>query len=194
MEPQGIELTMAERLLAEEEDCEVLVEDLLDGEVAVKEEYQKVLAECARLRISERELWQRMALYGKKGMVIERGTYPFDPGYGDVVKLRQRILTLIGKLPYDSLDDFRGLVALTSSFLKRVEFVCDLVVYLFAEREKGEKREEVDTRVYTQFFTNKLMWELDMIRQFADTKTLRELNQEFVCWLEDRIIDGEVLV
>ncbi|MBE3039290.1 MAG: hypothetical protein IMZ62_10825 [Chloroflexi bacterium] len=81
-----------------------------------------------------------------------------------------------------------------ANFLKRVEFVCDLVVYLFAEREKGMEREQADRRVYTEFFVQKLMWELEMIRELGDANALEKLNGEYVGWLSDRILDGEVLI
>jgi hypothetical protein len=194
METRIIDTSMIERLLAKERDCEELVQELLNAEGETGEEYAQILEDCDRCGMSERELWQTMALYRKAGVVSEKGTYPLELGDGPGEKLRKRILTLIGKLPHESLDEFRGLIDFTASFLKRVEFVCDLVVYLFAEREKGLEREETDKRVYTQFFVEKLMWELEMIRQIGDAKSLRELDGEYVGWLADRILDGEVLI
>jgi len=194
METRVIDNSTVERLLAKEEDCEELVQELLDGETDIEEEYERILSDCTTCGMSERDLWQTLALYRKAGVVSEKGTYPMELGDGYGEKLRQRVLTLVGKLPHESLDEFRGLVAFTSSFLKRMEFVCDLVVYLFAEREKGVEREEADRRVYVEFFVQKLMWELEMIRQIGDAKSLRELDGEYVGWLADRILDGEVLI
>jgi hypothetical protein len=194
METRIIDASTIERLLAREKDCEELVQELLDGEAVIEEEYGRILADCHRCGMSERELWQKLSLYRKEGVLSEKGTYPLELDGACDEKLRQRILTLIGKLPHESLDEFRGLVALTANFLKRVEFVCDLVVYLFAEREKGMEREEADRRVYTEFFVQKLMWELEMIRELGDANALEKLNGEYVGWLSDRILDGEVLI
>jgi hypothetical protein len=195
METRIIDTSTIEGLLAREKDCEELVQEILDSDAEIEDqEYALILSDCDRCGISERDLWQTMALYRKAGVVSEKGTYPLELGDGLGEKLRKRTLTLIGKLPHESLDEFRGLVAFTASFLTRVQFVCDLVVYLFAEREKGVEREQTDKRVYTQFFVEKLMWELDMISQISDTKTLQELNEEYVGWLSERIIDGEVLI
>jgi hypothetical protein len=194
METRIIDTSMIERLLAKERDCEELVQELLNAEGETGEEYAQILEDCDRCGMSERELWQTMALYRKAGVVSEKGTFPLELGDGLGEKLRKRILTLIGKLPHESLDEFRGLIAFTASFLKRVEFVCDLVVYLFAEREKGLESQETQTRLYTDFFVEKLMWELEMIRQIGDAKSLRELDGEYVGWLADRILDGEVLI
>jgi hypothetical protein len=194
METRTIDASTIEGLLAREKGCEELVQELLDGEAVIEEEYGRILADCHRCGMSERELWQRLSLYRKEGVVSEKGTYPLELDGACDEKLRQRILTLIGKLPHESLDEFRGLVALTANFLKRVEFVCDLVVYLFAEREKGMEREEADRRVYTEFFVQKLMWELEMIRELGDANALEKLNGEYVGWLSDRILDGEVLI
>lgn len=195
METLVIDNSTIERLEAREKEREELVNEILEADAAIGEEYERILSDCHRCGMSERDLWQTIALYCKTGVVREKGTYPLeldDDGQGE--KLRKRILTLIGKLPHESLDEFRGLAAFTASFLKRAEFVCDLLVYLFAEREKGLEREETDKGIYTQFFVEKLMWELEMIRQIGDSKSLNELNGEYVGWLSERIIDGEVLI
>jgi hypothetical protein len=194
METRIIDTSTIERLLTREKDCEELVQQLLDGEAVIEEEYGRILSDCHRCGMSERELWQKLALYRKEGVLSEKGSYPLELDGACDEKLRQRVLTLIGKLPHESLDEFRGLVALTGNFLKRAEFVCDLVVYLFAEREKGMEREEADRRVYTEFFVQKLMWELEMIRELGDANALEKLNGEYVGWLSDRILDGEVLI
>ena len=178
----------------EKRDCTEFMHDLLNCASVIEEVYPQILEDCDRFGMSERDLWQRMALYQKKGVISERGQYPLELGDGPGEKLRKRILTLIGKLPYESLDEFRGLVIFTASFLKRVEFVCDLVVYLFAEREKGIiDNEETETRVYTDFFVQKLLWELEKIREIGEQTSLGELEGEYVGWLADRIMDGEVL-
>ena len=38
------------------------------------------------------------------------------------------------------------------------------------------------------------MGSTSMIRQIGDAKSLRELDGEYVGWLADRILDGEVLI
>ena len=178
----------------EEQGCKEFVRDVLNCAPVIEGVYPQILEDCDRFGMSERDLWQRMALYQKKGVISERGQCPLELGDGPGEKLRKRILTLIGKLPYESLEEFRGLVIFTASFLKRVEFVCDLVVYLFAEREKGIiDNEETETRVYTDFFVQKLLWELEKIREIGEQTSLGELEGEYVGWLADRIMDGEVL-
>ena len=190
---QSIDTEKTDSRHGAEKDCEEFVCDLLSDEVAVTEEYEEILADCDKQGMSERDLWQSMALYLQKGVVKEQGSYP--PGISDWYgeKLRKRIITLIGKLPSESLEEFRGLVAFTASFLTRVEFVCDLIVYLFAEREKGWEREETDKSEYIQFFTEKLMWELEVITRVAEGTPLESVNGEYVDWLMDRILDGEVM-
>ena len=178
----------------EEQGSKEFVRDVLNCAPVIEGVYPQILEDCDRFGMSERDLWQRMALYQKKGVISERGQCPLELGDGPGEKLRKRILTLIGKLPYESLEEFRGLVIFTASFLKRVEFVCDLVVYLFAEREKGIiDNEETETRVYTDFFVQKLLWELEKIREIGEQTSLGELEGEYVGWLADRIMDGEVL-
>jgi hypothetical protein len=41
----------------------------------------------------------------------------------------------------------------------------------------------------------KLMWELDVVLQvMAERPALSQLNEGYVDWLADRILDGEVLI
>jgi hypothetical protein len=54
--------------------------------------------------------------------------------------------------------------------------------------------EETQAQVYTDFFVQKLLWELEKIREIGEQTSLGELEEEYVGWLADRIMDGEVLV
>jgi len=96
METRIIDASTIEGLLAREKGCEELVQELLDGEAVIEEEYGRILADCHRCGVSERELWQTLALYRKEGVVNEKGTYPLELDGACGEKLRQRILTLIG--------------------------------------------------------------------------------------------------
>jgi hypothetical protein len=109
-------------------------------------------------------------------------------------QLRQRVRLLIGRLPAESLEEFSGLVAFTETFVSRVQFVCDLVVDLFAEREKGLEPEGTEGRRYVEFCVQKRMWELDVVSRIAAEQPLSELEGEYLDWLTDRILDGEVLL
>jgi hypothetical protein len=194
METKKIETTTVVRALEEEQDCTELVRNLLDGAALSEKEYLAILKDCDRLEVSERELWARMALYLKKGVIRERASARLELDDSCGQKMRKRILTLIGRLPYESLEEFRGLIAFTNSFLQRTAYLCDLLVYLFAEREKGlMDNQEIDTLLYTDFFVDKFLWELEKIRQFGEQTSFKELDGYYVDWLTDRILDGEVL-
>ncbi|MBE3039537.1 MAG: hypothetical protein IMZ62_12080, partial [Chloroflexi bacterium] len=95
METRIIDASTIERLLAREKDCEELVQQLLDGEAVIEEEYGRILVDCHRCGMSERELWQKLSLYRKEGVVSEKGAYPLELDGTCDEKLRQRILTLI---------------------------------------------------------------------------------------------------
>jgi hypothetical protein len=144
--------------------------------------------------LSEGELWRALAAYRRTGRVGSQRLPSAQLGSCNREKLRDRIRLLIGRLPAESLDEFAALVAFTETFLSRAQFVCELVVYLFAEREKGLEREGTEGRVYVEFFVQKLMWELDVVRRIAEEQPLTELNAEYLDWLTDRILDGEVLI
>jgi hypothetical protein len=194
MGAKTVEATGAEEAREEEQDCAEFLRDLLNLPALSAEEYRGILADCDRRGLSEREVWDRMALYLKKGVTRESGWQPLELGDGPGERVRKRILSLIGLVPVEKLDELRGLIAFTTSFLKRTAFICDLLVYLFAEREKGlVDPHGTDTRAYTDFFAGKLFWELEKIRQLGDETSLRELDQVYLEWLADRILDGEVL-
>jgi len=54
METRIIDASTVERLLAREEDCEELVQELLDGETVIEEEYARILCDCTKCGMSER--------------------------------------------------------------------------------------------------------------------------------------------
>jgi len=194
MGTKRVEATGGAAAWKEEQDCRELVRGLLNLSTLSGKEYRCILADCDRLGLSEREVWDKMALYLKKGVTRESGCEPLELGDGPGERVRKRILTLIGMMPSEKLDELRGLIAFTTSYLKRTAFVCDLLVYLFAEREKGPVNPRgTDTRAYTDFFAGKFFWELEKIRQLGEETSLRDLDQSYLEWLADRILDGEVL-
>jgi hypothetical protein len=194
METKKIETTKVVEALEEEQECAEFVRDLLDGAALSEKEYRAILQDCHRLEVSERELWEKMALYLRKGVSHPRVSARLELDDSGGQRMRKRILTLIGRLPHESLEEFCGLIAFTDSFLQRAAYLCDLLVYLFAEREKGDGDSQgIDTMLYVDFFVDKLLWELEKIRQFGEQTSLAELNQHYLDWLTDRILDGEVL-
>lgn len=174
---------------------ERLFDQVLHGSPRGQQIYAEVLQHCRAQRISERQLWRMLAVYRADGTLSTTRLLPCGELVGcDQEKLRGRIVALIGRLTAESLDDFAGLVAFTSAFAERVQFLCDLVVYLFAERQKGGEPPQSDGRLYTEFFASKLMWELDVVRRIGEQRPLSELPDEYLDWLTDRILDGEVLI
>lgn len=113
--------------------------------------------------LKERELWRELAAH-RRPAVVPWNSLPSAPMLlANPKKLRQRVRLLIGRLPPESLKDFYGLVTFTQAFLARMEAVCDLLVYLHAEREKGIQPEGTEAGLYIHFFAQKLMWELEEI-------------------------------
>jgi len=178
-----------------EQQTERLLRQILEGSVAAEKLYPEILQHCRRQQISEKQLWQMLAAYRADGTLSCSQSLPSEQLAGcQQEKLRLRILTLIGRLPSQSLEDFAGLVAFSSTFAARVQFLCDLLVYLFTEREKGGDGLPTDGRLYTEFFTAKPMWELDVVHRIAEQRPLAELADQCFDWLTDRILDGEVLI
>jgi len=163
-----------------------------DSEARAKELCEQILDEQPGL--DERELWRALAAYRLSGRPRGERLVCAQLASAHRQKLCERVRFLIGKLPAESLQEFSGLVAFTETFLSRVQFVCDLVVYLFAEREKGLEPEGSEGRRYVEFFVQKLMWELDVVSRIAEQQPLSALEGEYLDWLTDRILDGEVLL
>ena len=163
-----------------------------DSEARAEELCEQILQEQPALK--ERELWRALVAYRLSGRPRGERLICAQLSSADRQKLCERVRLLIGRLPAESLQEFSGLVAFTETFLSRVQFVCDLVVYLFAEREKGLESEGTEGRRYIQFFVQKLMWELDVVSRIAEEHPLSALEGEYLDWLMDRILDGEVLL
>jgi hypothetical protein len=163
-----------------------------NSEAEAEELCEQILQEHPELE--ERQLWRALAAYRQSGR--PRGATPICPqlSSADRRKLSERVRLLVGRLPVDSLREFSGLVAFTETFLTRLEFICDLVVYLFAEREKGPQPDGTEGRCYVEFFVQKLMWELDVVSRIGSELPLSALEAEYLDWLMDRILDGEVLL
>jgi hypothetical protein len=163
-----------------------------DTEAEAEELCERMLQEQPGLE--EQQLWRELAASRLKGRSGGQSPIGAECGWPEHQKLRERVRVLIGRLPIGSLEDFWGLVAFTETFSSRVRFVCDLVVYLFAEREKGPEPDCPDAERYLDFFVQKLMWELEVVDRIAHEQPLSALEGEYCQWLWDRILDGEVLV
>ena len=163
-----------------------------DSEAEVEELCDQILQEQPGL--GEPELWRALAAYRHSGRPRSTSLVGAQLSSEHSRKLCERVRLLIGRLPEESLEDFSGLVAFTETFLSRLQFVCTLVVYLFAEREKGLQPEGTEGRRYVEFFVGKLMWELDVVSRIAEEQPLSALEGEYLDWLMDRILDGEVLI
>ena len=110
-------------------------------------------------------------------------------------RFRQRILELIGRLPRESLEDFRALLDFRRFFLARLEYVSDLLVYFFLEREKGLWRESQDSSVYTNYFNHKLFRECNAINEIvAGSAGIEKLYNRYEGWLLDQALDEEAPV
>ena len=180
-------------ILSRHADTDARARELLRQMLREDGDHPGLAERCRRDGLSERRLWNGLVLYRETGS-LECPELPWaDLTLLSRQKLKRRLPSLIRELPPESLEEFRGLVALTATFLDRVNFVCDLVVYLYAEREKGRWRGHDGCR-YSEFFVEKLMWELEVVRRTAEEHPLGQLNEQYASWLCDRILDGEVLI
>ena len=164
-----------------------------DGEPGSKR--KEVLEDCATQAVEECRIWWKLALFrevGSTGLLFAKEPYR----YFDLLdeKLREQILVGIKKLPQETLSDFRELTTFTGRFLDRVQFLCDAVLHLFLQREKGAYRESPDMSLYTDFFEHKIFRELMVIREIFDLHPFQSLNDKYESWLCDKVLDEEVLI
>lgn len=142
----------------------------------------------------ERIMWHDLALFREAGAIaIIAGDTPHTLFNLKEGRLRARIFSLIRKLPYASLSDFREFVILTARLIERISFLCTMTIIQFLEREKSLMRESSDIRVYTEYFTNKLFWEIEVLYDLKDEKYMKDFCAKYEEWLCDKILTEEVV-
>ncbi len=171
-----------------------LLRRILKKKFPVTEKRQEILAHCEEQSVNESDVWLDLALYREAGSNRVPGKKELFTLF-DVKdrKLKERIPDLIRKLPSQTLSDFRELVIFTDRFRDRIEFLCDALLYIFLEHEKGSYRESADTHRYTEYFSNKLFREGDVLNDCAKAG-IKGMNDRYLGWLCDKIMDEEVLI
>ncbi len=141
-------------------------------------------------------MWAKLALYKQcEPADVLFSMEQVSPFTDKQQRFRQRILELIGRLPRESLKDFRTLLDFRRFFLARLEYVSDLLVYFFLEREKGLWRESQDSSVYTNYFNHKLFREFNAINEIvAGSADIAKLYSRYEGWLLDQALDEEAPV
>ncbi len=159
------------------------------------EKREALLSYCGEQSVEEWEVWWNLALFretGVEGLLYES---PPDRLFDSLRNnLRQQILEGIKKIPRETLTDFRDLVSFTSMFLERVKFLCDFLLHLFLQRERGCYRESQDMSGYTDFFVQKMFREIDRIDEITNLNLFDDLNDLYELWLSDKLADEEMLI
>ena len=175
-----------------------LLDELLVEEEDEQGKREEVVRYCRSRGIEESRIWTQLVEYRQEGAPEDD---PFDRyAQGGVFhakreRLRSRIVELIGRLPKETLGDFGALLYFRTQFLQRIEYVCDLVVYFFLEREKGPWRESQCTHVYAGFLRKKLFSELGVIQEsVAGGGDLEYLQDRYAQWIWRRVLDEEAPV
>lgn len=176
--------------------CLKLFKKILDGQGDAEQKREQLLEYCRRQGLEESSMWERLALYRQQGPAgLLPGKEQECLFEYKQQRLRQRILELIGKLPGSTLDDFISLLSFRRQFLERVEYVSELLLYFFLEREKGLWRESEDSSVYTNYFNHKLFREFNEINEIImSSSSIESLRAEYESWLLDQALDEEVVV
>lgn len=170
-----------------------LLEGILDGQDEASQKRKRLMEYCRSRGLEESSMWAKLALYRQHGPA----EVPFCVEHVSLFghkqqKLRQRIIELIGKQPLSGLEDFRALLCFRKYFLERLEYVSELLVYFFLEREKGPWRESQDSSVYTNYFNHKLFSEFNAINEIiADSAGVEELRSEYESRLLDQALDED---
>lgn len=153
----------------------------------------RLLSLYAGVPYGERMIWHDLALFKETGPTgILAATMPgtlFDMKEG---RLKERIFSLIKKLPHASLSDFREFVVMTTRVIERITYICTMALLQFTEREKGDERESPEIRPYTEYFTNKLFWEAEVLYELRHEKHMKDFCTKYEQWLCDKVLTEEV--
>lgn len=143
---------------------------------------------------AERMLWYNMSLIAEVGPIgILAGEKIYTLFNDKEKRLHARIRKLIGKLPANTLGDFREFVLMTARLLERLKYVCTIALLQFLEREKGEVRETLDTRAYSEYFADRLFWETEIIYELREKKHMADFCGGYDLWLHDKLLcDGVI--
>lgn len=173
-----------------------LLEWILEAPNEASQKRRRLLKYCRGHGLEESEMWATLALYKERGAVdvlfaMEQISLFVDKQQ----RLRQRIVELIGRLPQATLEDFTALLDFRRYFLERMEFVSELLVYFFLEREKGLWRQSPDSSVYTGYFNHKLFREFNAIDEaVTGSAGVETLRSRYEGWLLDQALDEEAPV
>ena len=142
----------------------------------------------------ERMIWYDLALFREVGPIgIMAGATVHTLFDQKEESLRARVFSLIRKLPYATLSDFRDFVLLTARLIERISYICIMATIQFLEREKGDTRESSDIRVYTDYFTSKLFWETEVLYELRHEKSMHNFCSKYDEWLCDKLLTPEVV-
>jgi hypothetical protein len=142
----------------------------------------------------ERIIWYDLALFREVGPIgILAGATVHTLFNQKEERMRARVFSLIRKLPYASLSDFRDFVLLTARLIERISYICTMATIQFLEREKGVTRESSDIRVYTDYFTSKLFWETEVLYELRHEKSMNDFYTKYDEWLYDKLLNPEVV-
>lgn len=173
--------------------CRKLLAEILNDPADVEQKRGRLLEYCRSQELEESSMWERLVLYRQQRPAgLQAGKEPYRFFEYKQHRLRQRILQLIGKLPGSTLRDFSALLSLRRQFLERLEYVSDLLVYFFLEREKGQWRESEDSSMYSTYFNGKLFREFNTINEIVMSSAgIEALQDEYENWLLDQALDEE---
>jgi hypothetical protein len=142
----------------------------------------------------ERMIWYDLALFREVGPIgIMAGATVHTLFDQKEESLRARVFSLIRKLPYATLSDFRDFVLLTARLIERISYICLVATIQFLEREKGVTRESSDIRVYMDYFTSKLFWETEVLYELRHEKSMNDFCSKYDEWLCDKLLTPEVV-
>jgi hypothetical protein len=159
-----------------------------------KDVRKNLIDEYAGHYYGERMLWYDLALFREVGPIgIMAGATVHTLFDQKEETLRARVFSLIRKLPYATLSDFRDFVLLTARLIERISYICLMATIQFVEREKGVTRESSDIRVYTDYFTSKLFWETEVLYELRHEKSMNDFYSKYDEWLCNKLLSPEVV-
>ena len=147
----------------------------------------RVLEYCRKHSCREESIWYYLACY-LQGAGFTLTNQPGLLFKTDDQLLREKILTLIPKMPREALSELKKLLSLTGNFIDRITYLCDWAISSFMETAEGMSSpcSSHISVYYADRLAQKLGEELDALCNSVMINTMEVINNSYEKWLHEK--------
>jgi len=149
----------------------------------------RVLEYCRKYSCREESIWYYLACY-LEGAGFTLANQPGLLFQTDDQMLREKILTLIPKLPQEALSELKKLLNLIGNFLDRITYLCDWAISSFMETAEGMSSPFPShmSVYYADRLVQKLGEELDALCNSVMINTIEVIDNSYEKWLHEKAL------